>query len=109
MYATKDDLLSGCLAEMPVKDFTLSNGQTVKIRALKGSTRTVMADHQSTSDKIQTGLAEGLVEPRLLPKEIRKFIDYNADIALEIFHEIAQFSGEYSTAEKTEKETAEKN
>lgn len=108
MYVSKDDLLAGCLAEMPVKDFTLSNGKTVKIRALKGSTKAKLID-MAFDERLQTALSEGLVEPRLLPKEIRQLIDYDSDKSLEIYNEIMDFSSKYSEAEKTEKETAEKN
>ncbi len=109
MVINKKELLSCCAAELPEQEVQLKNGMTVKVRALKGSEVLRVSSIENLDEKLFYALPKGLVDPVLNSREIQKLIDYNSELAVEIFTAVMELSNALGEAESDEYETAKKN
>ena len=109
MITDKSTLLAVCMAELPEKEVSLKNGMTVKVRALKGSDILRVSSIDNLDEKLAITIPKGLIEPVLASREIQRMIDYNPDLATDIFAEIMELSNALGEAEAAEAEDAKKN
>ena len=106
---TKEELLGMCIAEMPTKEITLSNGKTVKIKALEGMISASIMSETDIGEQIFATLKAGLIEPSLNNRELRNFINKALEIATDIYSGILELSNVASEIEQKEKEEIKKN
>ena len=109
MITDKNTLLATCVVELPRKEVTLKNGMAVKIQALKGSDVLRVSSVDNLDDKLALAIPKGIVEPSLSAREVQKIIDFNPDMATEIFSAIMELSNALGEAEVQEAEDAKKN
>ena len=109
MIASKNDLLSLCVSELPEEEFTGKNGVTVKIRALKGSEAMRAVSIENLDERLLYALPKMIMEPCLTFNETRKIVDFQADFATDVFTRGMEMSNALGDAEEQEKDSAKKN
>jgi len=89
MVSSKKDLLASCVSERLEKVISLSDGCSVKIQALNGKDRLIVVDPGRVFEmRVYHAISEGLIDPKLTPRELNKYIEDNSDCAQEIFAEV---------------------
>ena len=109
MVSSKKDLLASCVSERLEKVISLSDGCSVKIQALNGKDRLIVVDPGRVFEmRVYHAISEGLIDPKLPPRELKKYIEDNSDCAQEIFADVLKLSGELTETEAEAKVDAEK-
>lgn len=109
MILSADELMAKCVTELPEEELELSGGGSVIVRALKGSDTSRIFSNNNMDEKIFNTLSKGLVEPRLTPKAMHKFIDFSPDNSIEIFTKIMELSNALGEIEEKEIKEIKKN
>ena len=109
MITDKATLLATCVDKLPEKEISFRPGINITIKALKGSDALRASSIDSLDDKLMFVIPRGLVEPNLNNREIMKIINFNSELAVDIFTAIMDLSNALGEAEAAETEDAKKN
>ncbi len=94
--ASKNDLFRADPALLEPSDFTLAEGGTLRIRALKPSERADLRGRPE-GERMIRALKTGIVEPALSMDEARDFLDFNPFEALRVYRAIRARSAGYDS------------